>query len=91
MQLIAKEKNSKGFANRCLRAQQCVIFEELFVILFKVFDHFWQLENKDKDYQEAYFTFSKVLKDMEKHTIDILAQKPSDYKVFEYLLLEYNI
>ena len=84
--LFAKEKISKGFAQRCIKNEQCVIAEEMFMIVFSVFDKLWMKRNSNKNYSQSYMSFGFIMKEMERYIKDILSKNASDFGVFKFLI-----
>jgi len=84
--LFAKEKISKGFPQRCIKNDTCVIAEEMFVILFSVFDKLWMKRNSNKNYSQSYMSFGFIMRELDMKTKELLTQNASDFGVFKFLI-----
>lgn len=75
---MCDEKLSPKFTERCVRDGKCVIFEEMYVILFKFFDEIWVKKNGH------YMMFREILQETEARINKVLEKNPSSYDNFIY-------
>lgn len=78
--LMIKEQFSDGFVKRNVKDGRCYLFEEMYCILFQLFDSIWTHR------KGTYFDFGAILKETEQRILQVLAKNPSNYPSFIFLL-----
>jgi hypothetical protein len=80
------EKNGGKISSDCF---QVVLFEELFCILFELFDSIWvKLLGASKENNELYFEFGRIFQETRKVVDKVLKKNIPDYSLFRYFLLD---
>ena len=76
--LFISEQNSEGFFVRCFKENRCVIFEEIFVRIFKLFDYIWSIKNA------TYMKFGEIMGILDKHLyVYVYKKKPKNLEEFD--------
>lgn len=78
--LMIKEQFSEGFLKRCVKEGRCYLFEEMYCILFQLFDSIWTHR------KATYFEFGAILKETEQRISQVLMKNPTNYSTFSFLL-----
>eukprot|EP01080_Neovahlkampfia_damariscottae_P005347 gene5347-9156_t len=69
-ELMLNEKLSPKFEENYKKYGKCYLIDELFCIIFQLFDKVWELNNA------TYMDFGKIIKETETQMLNVLSKKP---------------
>lgn len=88
--MCAEKSSKEGFLARCVKDQQVFIFEEMFWIIFELFDAIWTkrqtlwniIDETDNETQH-YFKFGEIISELKTVVTKTLAKNPNNYATFK--------
>jgi hypothetical protein len=78
-----QQKQQQTITSDCY---EIVLFEQLFCILFDLFDKLWTSHLGTSQDKQLYFEFGKIMNEMKKTVDNILKKNIPDYSLFQYFL-----